>query len=334
MPNEYNNIIIHPDFKRTIIDLAKKVHKLPKPVFAAYDSDGFAYPVSPKLEVLGQIQKVKMDAQKGRDFFDKQEIYAYDESFGTFNALEGTAFLCSHSLVYVKEKYLPVNKITLYFYTKSKSIKGDSTTIRYSDDQELDSKKDYYKDRIDLFREYVHDNSILLIDGPLIAGNAYVLFIQEIEKLLDRDVCTIFFVKNSGGNVVTDNVPELKGIYNCDLHWASQYLELGERTNLFKYTDLDNKENSRVFCFIKAYNASPQRVEFHSATYEKYKSIINDALDMIYYLLLVQGKVENPQVRPIAIAEMYARETLKLFDINKELRDAGIMATMNQVRFG
>ena len=61
---------------------------------------------------------------------------------------------------------------------------------------------------------------------------------------------------------------------------------------------------------------------------------MDEIMDLIYYLLLVQGDLRNPQVRPIAIAEKYARETIHLVDINKLTRDSGLIPTMNQERFG
>ena len=57
-------------------------------------------------------------------------------------------------------------------------------------------------------------------------------------------------------------------------------------------------------------------------------------MNMMYYYLLVQGDVKNPQIRPIAIAENYARETLKILDIGKIIKEIGITPTVNQVRFG
>lgn len=57
-------------------------------------------------------------------------------------------------------------------------------------------------------------------------------------------------------------------------------------------------------------------------------------MDLVYYLLLVQGDLKNPQIRPIAIAEKYARKTLQLIDINKLTYGSGLIPTMNQDRFG
>ena len=55
---------------------------------------------------------------------------------------------------------------------------------------------------------------------------------------------------------------------------------------------------------------------------------------MIYYQILVQGNDNDPQVRLIAIAEKYARSTLKLVNIDKILKKVGIIPTANQKRFG
>ena len=57
-------------------------------------------------------------------------------------------------------------------------------------------------------------------------------------------------------------------------------------------------------------------------------------MNLIYYLLLVQGYLQNPQIRPIAVAEKYARAILKMTDIDKLVRDSGLIPTMNQERFG
>ena len=43
--------------------------------------------------------------------------------------------------------------------------------------------------------------------------------------------------------------------------------------------------------------------------------------------------MKNPQVRLIAIAEMYARQALKLVDIDSMMQNSGIVPTINQERF-
>lgn len=57
-------------------------------------------------------------------------------------------------------------------------------------------------------------------------------------------------------------------------------------------------------------------------------------MDLTLYLILAQGNEKNAQVRPIAIAEMFARETLHLIDLNQEIRRSKLTETMNQARWG
>ena len=70
--------------------------------------------------------------------------------------------------------------------------------------------------------------------------------------------------------------------------------------NFFKYDDVYNEEFSKIFCYLKTFDISPQRIEFHPKTYAKYQDIMDDMMDMVYYLTLVQGDLKNPQIRLIA----------------------------------
>lgn len=72
----------------------------------------------------------------------------------------------------------------------------------------------------------------------------------------------------------------------------------------------------------------------HLDTFKKYERIIIQIMDMIYYLILAQGDINNPQARPIAVAEAYARATLGLIDIEKIMKEVGVSPTINQTRFG
>jgi hypothetical protein len=83
---------------------------------------------------------------------------------------------------------------------------------------------------------------------------------------------------------------------------------------------------------LKAFDLSPIRVEMHTETYKKYIQHIETILNMIYYLLLVQGDYRNPQVRPIAISEKYARAVLKYIDVHKLFKEMKFTPTMNQAR--
>ena len=121
--------------------------------------------------------------------------------------------------------------------------------------------------------------------------------------------------------------------YNSDMHWLNELLRPGQRSSFFKYQDVHNAKNAKVFSYIKALNSSPQRVEFHSYLSEA-RGVDPKLMDLIYYLMLVQGSATNPQVRPIAVAEAYARSLLRYVDIDKQFEAAKITPTMNQVRFG
>jgi len=282
------------------------------------------------------INSFNLNPENGTKFIEKkQPIIAYDESINRFDSLEGTAFFASHSLALLSSTdYIPANYLTFYFYTKSKAIVNRSKYIKYAENPEVQSKIDYTKDKIKFINNTVIKNSILLIDGPLIAGDAYTYFINPILKMTERNIIPVFFVKNSLSDIVISSIESLKDKYNSDLHWAFKLLKNGQRSNFFHYTDAVNPKNSKVFCYIKVFNSSPQRIEFHSETFKKYNQIIPDILDMIYYQILVQGDDNNPQVRLIAIAEKYARATLKLINIDKILKKVGITPTLNQKRFG
>ena len=184
--------------------------------------------------------------------------------------------------------------------------------------------------------EYCVDGSILLIDGPLIAGDGYTTFIQYVDDFCRRDILSIFFVKNSNSNMVIDNNRELSPKYNSDMHWSGDILKPGQRTSFFQYVDIHNPNNSKVFCYLKFYdNVSPVRVEFPTKVFQKYRNLASKMIDLAYYLLLVQGDKKNPQLRPIAVAEKYARETIKVIDVNREMRRAGgLTKTMNEGRWG
>ncbi len=237
-------------------------------------------------------------------------------------------------IVHHKNDYLPLNFLTFYFYTRAELLSKNSPLIKYSQDPETDSKKDYVKDRHKFIVDNTPNNSILFVDGPLIGGEISSYTLKLNNELLKKNVIPLFFVKNSNSNLVTDNIEELKGNYNSDMHWAYRSLKTGERTNLFKYVDQFNDRNAKIFCYLKAFNGSPQRVEIHSSTFEKHSNQLPDLLDLVYYLLIVQGDLKNPQIRSISIAEKYARATLNLIDIDELMKSSGIIPTMNHERFG
>lgn len=269
-----------------------------------------------------------------KKYLDTREIFAYDESIVKYKCLEGSGYQTAHSLIYLSEKdFVPIGLLTFYFYTASKNISESASFIKHSNDIDLESKKDYMNDRINFLLENVPPNSLLLIDGPLIAGDVYTYMIRAIDKFLDNDIIPVFFVKNSSSNMIIDNMSDIKNKYNSDMHWSYEFLKKGDRSSFFKYVDLKNSYNSKVFCYLKAFDKSPQRIEFHLPTYLKHFSEIDDIVSLIYYFLLAQGD-KNPQIRPIAIAEKYAREFIKISNIDNYFPKLGFIPTMNQERFG
>ena len=333
-----NKLMLHSSFNKTVEELNKINIKLPKSTSNVnLDFQNFNFPPSGELVTpIHEISAINLDAKNGeKKVNDDRILAAYDESINKFSSLEGTAFLMSHSLVVVeKMDFVPLNLLTFYFYTRSSEIISKSKFIKHSNDPEMDSQKDYIRDKIELLTNNCPSESILLIDGPLIGGDVYTIMIHAINKFLLKNIMPIFFVKNSSSNLVTDNISGLCGKYNSDMHWAYKFLKKGQRTNFFKYVDKHNSDNAKIFCYLKAFNLSPQRVEFHINTYLKYQGEMDAIMDLVYYLLLVQGDLKNPQIRPIAIAEKYASKTLQLIDINKLTYGSGLIPTMNQDRFG
>jgi hypothetical protein len=335
MENLLNNVLIIQDnYYEIVKDISKMKKSLPK--ISNVDNGnfpGFVYPINGKtINTLDSVHKVKLNPHDSGSF--ERPVFAYDESIRKFSCLEGDGYLTGHSLVHIeKNDYIPVGLISFYFYTRSKIIQESSSFIRFSTDIEMDSKRDYIRDRIKFLSDHTPENSILLIDGPLIAGDVYTYMIQSMKLFLDKNIIPVFFVKNSNSNMVSDAIETIRNQYNSDLHWAYEYLSQGERSNYFYYQDKINSKNAKVFCYIKAFNKSPQRIEFYVSTFEKHKNEIDKIIEQVYYYLLVQGP-KNPQVRPIAIAELYAREYLSIVNFESVFMNSGLIPTMNQERFG
>lgn len=342
-PSEHNDsensrLIFHSSFNDTITEIKKLKIRLPSnPSDLEMDFNAYNYPqngeLMSKVEEIGRFQ---LDPRKGREFCSKTPVCAYDESINRFEGLEGTAYLTSHSLiVHGSSDFIPVNLLSFHFYTRSRVLSHDSEHIKYSEDPETDSKRDYILDRKALLVENVPENSVVFIDGPLIGGQMTEQTMELNDLLLRKEIVPVFFVKNSTSNLVTEYIEGLKGRYNSDMHWAYTHLREGERTNLFRYVDQDHKNGdwAKVFCYLKAFNVSPHRIEMDIKTFRKYSDRISSLFDLSYYLLLAQGDLKNPQIRSIAIAEKYARATLNLINFVQMMKELGITPTMNQERF-
>lgn len=333
---EYNKLELHPDFEATIKDVNNININCPKSNFGFDFFSDFSQSSEDIISPIGSIQKYKLNPKQGQGVYKSKLITAaYDESIFTFNSLEGISYVTAHAFILLgKTVYIPQTYLTYYFYTKSSAVHKNLLHIKCTDDLELEARRDYLKDKIDFLLKNAPENSLVLIDGPLIGGDLYTYMINAFKDFDNKNVIPLFFVKNSTSNLVTDNILELKNKYNSDLHWSYKYLDVGERTNYFQYSDKVNPRNSKIFCYIKAYPGSPQRIEMHKGTYLKHKRILNEILDMVYFLLLAQGNPKNPQLRPIAVAEMYARNALSLVNIRHIIKQIGIIPTINQSRFG
>jgi len=331
----YNKLIFHPSFNDTIAEIKNLRIRLPTtPLDLEMDFNAYSFPQNGELTLkAGDIEKVKLDSHKGEKMSRSTSICAYDESVNKFQGLEGTAYLTSHSLVLHGERdFIPVNLLTFYFYTRSKFLLQNSKFIKYSKDPEIDSKRDYVVDRQSLLVNNVPEDSVAFIDGPLIGAQMSKYTIDLNDLLLKKGVIPIFFVKNSNSNLVTDRFKELRDKYNSDMHWAYSYLREGERTIFFPYKS-PIPRFAKMFCYLKAFDVSPSRIEIDVKTFEKYHDEIAALFDLIYYLLLAQGDPRNPQVRSIAIAEKYARSTLNLINFVHMMKSLGIIPTVNQERF-
>lgn len=333
---QLNKIIVHPSFKKTIEEIKNSnMQVLQKPTIVESDFSDRMFPSVGNLREIEHELKYNLDAKKGEEFSKKQFWGGYDESKLNFVALEGMAFFTSHSLVISdKKEYTPLNYLTFYFYTKAKKLSETSEFIKYTENAVEASNLDYVVDRATILTEHDVDNIILFIDGPLVGGNMTSYTLDLVEKLHKKGIIPIFFVKNSDSNLVINNTESLINGFNSDMHWSHHILKPGQRTRFYLYADAYNPRNAKIFCYLKAFNLSPQRIEMHTDTYELCKDNLNNVLDLIYYLILVHGDLKNPQIRPIAIAEMYARESLRLIDPFKIFRSIGLVPSMNEIRFG
>ena len=331
-----SRLLFHPTFKETLSELKKRKITLPRyPTDEELGFSEYGYPHDGELITdVEEFGKRELDARRGEEVCKSVMICAYDESINKFEGLEGTAYLTSHSMViHGEDDFIPVDLLTFYFYTRSLLLSRNSKYIKHSKEPEVDSKRDYILDRKKLLSNNVPENSILFIDGPLV-GRQMTKQTRDLNaQLVKREVAPIFFVKNSNSNLVTENTKQLKSQYNSDMHWSYSYLKKGERTNLFKYADKTNPDFSKIFCYFKAFDVSPQRIEIDINTFREFRQNINDLLDLSYYLMLAQGDLKNPQIRSIAIAEKYARATLKLINLPQIMQELGITPTMNQERF-
>ncbi len=333
----YSKLIVSEDFNKLITELQSS--------HINFNTDEITTPSSFKtsdyngngnIKVLENENVINLNAELGYEYIQNNNhiISGYDESLISIPALEGNGYMFAHSLVILNpEKYIPIVKLSLNFYTKSRTLVTNSTLIKYAKDPSVKSKIDYVQDKSELLKNYTPPNSIIFIDGPLIGGQLSQLNINLNGDLLNKNIIPIFIVKNSDSSLIIDNL--YKGQYNSDFEFAFKTLKKGQRTNLYMYQDAYSKNKNKIFTYIKPYdNVSPIRFELHEETYKFYKNQLNNIFNCIYYLLLSQGNSKNPQPKIVAIAEAYAREVLKTININDIIFKSGLVPTMNYTRFG
>lgn len=282
------------------------------------------------LETDSKIQKYKLKLQNPKT---NRNILAYDESIQKFNMLQGSLVFTSHALVETgTNDYDYSCQLTAYFATRARDYKDMEIAI-ISDTPDEEVKKRYLDDRFEFLMANVPKNSILFVDGPLIGAQSSSKNVELVEQLMEEDIIPIFYVKNSYSSLVIDNISgNYKNKYNTDLDFANKFIDVGERTSYFLYQDLVNKRNNKVFAYVKCYNKLPQRFEMHHETFKKYKDEIEGITMMINYYSVLQGDINNPQLRPVAIAERFARESLKYFSPSQLILITGLDETMNAMR--
>lgn len=279
----------------------------------------FGYPMDPK-----NINLIK-----------DWNIYGYDESVQSYNALEGDLLFCSSAVIKLEEKYKFNLTVLPYFLTSMrKYLYTQDEDIRFAENIPEERNRILIDIKVNSILETVEPHSIVFVDGPLVGGMASTYIVDMDEKLREKDCVPLYFVKNSDSRLIIDQDPKLSNEFNSDFHWAACRLKTGYRSAFFRYTDKYNSRNSKVFTYLKALMGFTERLEMHSSTFEKYKSLMPALIDLIAYFYLVHGDLLNPQVRPIAIAEKYAREGIRILNIPALLGRLGFCPTINQVRFG
>jgi hypothetical protein len=272
---------------------------------------------------------------KCNSLLSEWNIYAYDESVQNYRALEGDLLFCSSSTIKIEEKYSFNLEVLPYFLTSMKKFKNSgSGDIRFAENIAEERNLLMINAKTQSILNSVEPHSIVLIDGPLIGGNASKYIEDMDETLREKDCIPLYFVKNSDSRLVIDTNEKLSAEFNSDFHWTACQLRTGSRSPFFKYTDKYVSRHTKVFTYLKTLFGFPERVEMHTLTYEKYQALIPSLLNLLAYFYVVQGDRSNPQVRPIAVAEKYAREGIRILNIPALLSRLGFKPTINQVRFG
>ena len=291
--------------------------------------------MSPTMSCLEDPNQSYQVEPKIGNLMAEWNIYAYDESLQNYRALEGDLLFCSSATIKIEDKYSFNLSVLPYFLTSIRKFKSSiSEDIRFAENIAEERNFIMIKTKIGSIQDSIEPNSIVLIDGPLIGGNASK-YIEDMDDVLRKKDCIpLYFVKNSDSRLVIDTNKNLAKEFNSDFHWTACKLRTGSRSAFFKYTDQVNNRHTKVFTYLKAIYGFPERVEMHTMTYKKYHSLMPALMSLMAYFYILQGDRSNPQVRPIAIAEKYAREGIRVLNIPALLDKLGFRPTINQVRFG
>jgi hypothetical protein len=206
---------------------------------------------------------------------------------------------------------------------------------------------DYLRERLLFLETLTPKGSITFIDGPLFSGATVHANFKLIDHINKAKEGTVFFMKKGCNSRLLCEKYEWAKKYNSDIHWANTTLKSefskrhnsGYRTPLFSYKstmkDGNSFEREKVFCYAKFYaNRSPVRIEFTKNQYNAIKDKdLEEIFDLISYLYYVDGSLKSPQIRHIAVAEKYARETLISTNIYKTISKYGLTPTQNEERF-
>lgn len=329
-------VTLHPDFSKTVEELRDKKIFFDN-ITPASGSERVTevYSGENKLEKIEEEWKFPLNIKNGLTISDHFNMAGYDETIQKFRSLEGTSVLVVYVISYLGESdYYPSALVTLNFYTSARAIAENSTTLKYSESTEGVINKDIADNKTSFILDNVQPYTLLLIDGPLIAGDYYTTLLDSIKELHDKDVIPVFIVKNSDSNLVIDKFPDLRYKFNSDLHWANKSLKPGQRSCMFMYSLARHSSRNKVFCYLKSYDDIPIRMEFHGSTYERYNSQIDNIVDLIHYQVQLHGSTKNPQPRLVAISEKYAREIAAYVNFSELTKYSYITPIFDQIRFG
>lgn len=231
-----NRVIVQDAFHEKIEAIRKiNLNFIQPPTILTQD-----YPISQTSSqaLLSQLEPTLVfncDPKLGMEYSRRVLFGGYDESKAQFLALEGEAQLTTHVVTQIfEDEIIPCCKVSFYFYSQSELLFKQSKYVKYSKDITKDSNLDYVIDRNEVILDSTLEDSILFIDGPLIGGNISSYNLHLVDELHRKNILPIFIIKNSDSNIVVDNLPELRGKFNSDLHWAYSLLKAGQRTAMFK----------------------------------------------------------------------------------------------------